>query len=440
MSVLGWVRSTAVIVLLASMQAGAQPPKSVVFSNVSVVPMTGNQVLPNHTVVITGDRITAVGPARTAKVPEGATRIDGQGKYLMPGLAEMHGHIPGGNAPREFVDNVLFLYVASGVTTVRGMQGAPGQIDLREAAKRGEIVAPNLYLAGPQFSGGSVKSAEDAIARVKQQKSEGWDLLKVQEGLSVPAYDAMAKTAKQVGIRFGGHVPDEVGLLHAMDMGQETFDHIDGYVEQLDGRAKPVEDKALQDLVQRTKKAGAWIVPTMFVWETLQGPVTLESRTGLAELRYMPAPQVEQWTKGLDARLKNPQYDAAQAKLHIDNRMKILKALQDGGARILLGSDAPQQFNVPGFSIHREMRRMADAGINAYEIVKSGTANVGQYFKAQDSFGTIAVGQRADLILVDANPLENVSNMEKRSGVMVRGRWLPASEIDAALAKIASNK
>jgi len=422
------------------MQAGAQPPTSVVFSNVSVVPMTGNQVLPNHTVVITGDRITAVGPARTAKVPEGATRIDGQGKYLMPGLAEMHGHIPGGNAPREFVDNVLFLYVASGVTTVRGMQGAPGQIDLREAAKRGEIVAPNLYLAGPQFSGGSVKSAEDAIARVKQQKSEGWDLLKVQEGLSVPAYDAMAKTAKQVGIRFGGHVPDEVGLLHAMDMGQETFDHIDGYVEQLDGRAKPVEDKALQDLVQRTKKAGAWIVPTMFVWETLQGPVTLESRTGLAELRYMPAPQVEQWTKGLDARLKNPQYDAAQAKLHIDNRMKILKALQDGGARILLGSDAPQQFNVPGFSIHREMRRMADAGINAYEIVKSGTANVGQYFKAQDSFGTIAVGQRADLILVDANPLENVSNMEKRSGVMVRGRWLPASDIDAALAKIASNK
>ena len=440
MSVLGWVRSTAVIVLLASMQAGAQPPKSVAFSNVSVVPMTGNQVLENQTVVITGDRITAVGPAKTAKVPDGATRIDGQGKYLMPGLAEMHGHIPGGNAPREFVDNVLFLYVAGGVTTVRGMQGAPGQIDLREAAKRGEIVAPNLYLAGPQFSGGSVKSAEDAIARVKQQKSEGWDLLKVQEGLSVPAYDAMAKTAKQVGIRFGGHVPDDVGLLHAMDMGQETFDHIDGYVEQLDGRARPVEDKALQDLVQRTKKAGAWIVPTMFVWETLQGPVTLESRTGLAELRYMPPPQVEQWTKGLDSRLKNPQYNAAQAKLHIDNRMKILKALQDGGARILLGSDAPQQFNVPGFSIHREMRRMADAGISAYEVVKSGTANVGQYFKAQDAFGTIAVGQRADLILVDANPLENVSNVEKRSGVMVRGRWLPASEIDAALAKIATSK
>ena len=121
------------------------------FANVSVVPMTSNQVLANQTVVITGDRITALGPAKTTPVPEGATRVEGQGKYLMPGLAEMHGHIPPPTAPREFVDNVLFLYVAAGVTTVRGMQGAPGQIDLREASKRGEIVAPNLYLAGPQF-------------------------------------------------------------------------------------------------------------------------------------------------------------------------------------------------------------------------------------------------------------------------------------------------
>jgi imidazolonepropionase-like amidohydrolase len=440
MSDLVWLRAFTGLVLFASLQAAAQSPKIVAFANVSVVPMTGSQVVANQTVVITGDRITAMGPAKTTRVPEGATQIDGQGKYLMPGLAEMHGHIPPATAPRELVDNVLFLYVATGITTVRGMQGAPGQLDLREASKRGEIVAPNLYLAGPQFSGNSVKSAEDATARVRQQKSEGWDLLKVQEGLSVPAYDAMAKTAKEVGIRFGGHVPDDVGLLHAIDMGQETFDHIDGYIEQLDGRTKPVDDKALQDLVQRTKKAGAWIVPTMVVWETLQGPVTLESRTGLPELRYLPAAQVEQWTKGLDSRLKNPQFNAAQAKLHIDNRMKILRALHAGGVGMLLGSDAPQQFNVPGFSIHREMQRMADAGISPYEVVKSGTANVGQYFKGQDAFGTIAVGQRADLILADANPLQNLGNMEKRSGVMVRGRWLPASEIDARLAKIAATR
>jgi imidazolonepropionase-like amidohydrolase len=350
----------------------------------------------------------------------------------------MHGHIPPPTAPREFVDNVLFLYVAAGVTTVRGMQGAPGQLDLREAGKRGEIVAPNLYLAGPQFSGNAVKSVEDAAARVRQQKSEGWDLLKVQEGLALDVYDSMAKTAKEVGIRFGGHVPDTVDVIHALDMGQDTFDHIDGYIEHLDGRNKAVDDKALQELVLRTRKAGAWIVPTMVVWETLQGPVTLESRTGWAELQYMPATQIAQWTKALETRLKNPQFNAPQAKLHIDNRIHILKALHAGNVRLLLGSDAPQQFNVPGYSIHREMKSMADAGITPYDVIKSGTASVGEYFKAQDTFGIVAAGQRADLILVDANPLQNVTNMEKRSGVMIRGRWLPASEIDARLAKIAA--
>jgi imidazolonepropionase-like amidohydrolase len=433
-----WTRALAAIVLLAAPGVVAQPPKSVAFTNVSVVPMDSNKVVPNQTVVVTGDRITAVGPAKSTPVPENAVRVDGQGKYLMPGLAEMHGHIPPPTQPREVIDNVLFLYVAAGVTTVRGMQGAPGQLDLREASRRGEIVAPALYLAGPQFSGNAVKSAEDAVTRVRQQKAEGWDLLKVQEGLSPPAYDAMAKTAKDVGIRFGGHVPDEVGLLRAIAAGQETFDHIDGYIEQLDGRAKPVDEKALADLVERTRKAGAWIVPTLVVWETLQGPVTLESRTAFSELRYLPAAQVQQWTNALESRLKNPQYNADQAQLHIDNRMRILKALHAGGVRLLLGSDAPQQFNVPGFSIHREMRRMAEAGLSPYEVVKSGTANVGEYFKAQDRFGTIAAGRRADLILVDANPLQDVANMEKRSGVMIRGRWLPASEIDARLAKIAA--
>ena len=435
------VRSAAVLLLAVASGAlatRAQEPKAAAFVNVTVVPMTANKVIPNQTVVVTGDRITAVGPVKSTEVPAGATRIDGQGKFLMPGLAEMHGHIPPPTQPKELIDNVLFLYVAAGVTTVRGMQGAPGQLDLREAAKRGEIVAPNLYLAGPQFGGAAVKSPEEAIARVKQQKGEGWDLLKIQEGLSTPAFDAMAKTAKEVGIRFGGHVPDEVGLLHAMEMGQETFDHIDGYIEQLDGRTRPVEAKALQDLVQRTRKAGAWIVPTMVVWETLQGPVTLESRTAWPELKYLPAAQIEQWTKALDTRLKGPQFNAPAAKLHIDNRMTVLKALHEGGAGILLGSDAPQQFNVPGFSLHREMRRMADAGMSAYDIVKSGTASVGEYFKAQDQFGTIAKGQRADLILVDGNPLQDLANMEKRSGVMIRGRWLPASEIDARLAKIAT--
>jgi imidazolonepropionase-like amidohydrolase len=179
-------------------------------------------------------------------------------------------------------------------------------------------------------------------------------------------------------------------------------------------------------------------VPTLVVWETLQGPVTLESRTQWPELKYLPAEQIDAWTKALQTRLSSPEFNREGARIHIENRMKVLKALHAGGVTVLLGSDAPQQFNVPGFSIHREMQRMADAGMSTYEIVRSGTAGVGDHFKSKDAFGRIAPGQRADLILVDANPLQALANVEKRSGVMIRGRWLPQSEIEKRLAQIAS--
>ena len=415
----------------------AQTDVVTAFTNVSVLPMDSDKVLPDQTVIVTNGRISSVGPAAAAKVPPAAVRVDGRGKFLMPGLAEMHGHVPPPTAPPELTENILFLYVASGVTTVRGMQGAPGQLDLRKRANSGEIVAPTLYLAGPPFNGNAVKTPEEAAARVQAQKNEGWDLLKVLTGLNVETYDAMARTAKEVGIRFGGHVPSAVGVVHALDMGQSTIDHIDGYAEHLDGATKPVEAGALQDLVARTRKAGTWIVPTLVVWETLRGPVTLESRTGLPELKYLPREQVDAWTGALTKRLNNPQFNAAQAKQYIDNRMQILKALHDAEVGILLGSDAPQQFNVPGFSIHREMARMADAGMTNLDILQSGTAHVGQYFKAQDTFGTITAGARADLILVEGNPLQDLAHAQKRAGVMVRGRWLPEKEIQARLAQIA---
>jgi imidazolonepropionase-like amidohydrolase len=417
--------------------SAAPPDKTVAFTNVSVVPMDSNRILPDHTVIVSADWITVIGPAATTPLPEGVLRVDGRGKYLMPGLAEMHGHIPPPTAPKNFTDDVLFLYVANGVTTVRGMQGAPGQLELRESARRGDIIAPTLYLAGPAFNGNSVRTPDEAAARVHEQRTEGWDVLKVQGGLSREAYDAMAMTARTIGIPFAGHVPAAVGVTHALEMGQHTFDHLDGYAEQLNGLTQPVEEQALQELVERTKRAGSSMVPTLVVWETLRGPVALESRTSLPELRYMPRSTVEQWTKALEKRLSDPQFNAAHAKQYIDNRLRILWALHSGGVPILLGSDAPQQFNVPGFSIHREMKRMLDAGMAPYEIIKSGTANVGQHFTSNDGFGTVALGKRADLILLDANPFEDLAHLERRSGVMVRGRWLPESELQTRLRQIA---
>jgi imidazolonepropionase-like amidohydrolase len=391
-----------------------------------------------QTVVVQDGRITAVGPAASTTVPGGAVRVDGQGTYLMPGLAEMHGHIPPPSQPQQYIEDVLFLYVANGVTTVRGMQGALGQLELRDRVNKGELVGPTLYLAGPSFNGNAVKTPEQAVQMVREQKSQGWDLLKVQGGLSVATYDAMARTAKEVGIPFAGHVPADVGLLHAIEMGQQTYDHIDGFIEYLGGAKGPVDEAKLRDIVRRVRDQGAWIVPTMAVWETLQGTLDEKTLTGYPELKYMPVQQVQQWTQALQKRMSNSQFNQATAKDVIDNRMRILRALHEGGVRILLGTDAPQQFSVPGFSIHREMTRMIAAGMTPYDVVKSGTQAVGTYFKDKDSFGTIEVGKRADLVLLDANPLQSVANFTRRSGVMSRGRWLSEKDIQARLARIAS--
>ena len=410
--------------------------REVAFINVTVIPMDAERVLPGHTVLVRGDRIVQVGPAAAVTVPAQALQVDGAGKYLMPGLAEMHAHIPSQEAPQEFTDAVLFLYVANGVTTARGMLGAPNQFALREKAQRGEIVSPTLYLAGPSFSGRSIKSPDEAIQKVRQQKHEGWDMLKIHPGLTREAYDAMATTAQEVGLRFVGHVPAEVGLQHALEMGQETIDHVDGYVEYLQAENDPVDEAKLADIVQRTKQAGTWIVPTMAVWEVLLGARDLETLLSYAEVKYMPSQQVEAWKSAYHTRLNRPQYSRQRADQIAANRQRILKALHDGGVRLLFGTDAPQQFSVPGFSMHREMAVMLQAGLTPYDILRAGTKNVGDYFTHKDHFGTVAVGQRADLILVNGNPLEDLAHMAKRSGVMVRGRWLPEAEIQEGLAKL----
>ena len=329
--------------------------------------------------------------------------------------------------------------MANGITTVRGMLGAPNQLELRDRANRGELIAPTLYLAGPSFNGNSVNSPEQAVSMVRAQKAEGWDLLKVHPGLTRDEYDAMARTAKEVGIRFGGHVPAEVGILHALEMGQETIDHVDGYLEYLNGDAASVDEAKLADLVRRTKASGAWIVPTMALWETLIGLTSFETLAALTELKYTPLQQVEQWKTAHKTRLAQPGFDRKKAELIANNRKRTLKALFDGGVPILFGTDAPQQFSVPGFSIHREIAVMAQSGLTPNQILQSGTKNVGDYFKGKDKFGTVEVGKRADLILLDGNPLKDLTTLSRPSGVMLRGQWLPASEIKRKLDEIAAS-
>ncbi|HYR11963.1 MAG TPA: amidohydrolase family protein [Longimicrobium sp.] len=408
------------------------------FENVTVIPMDSERSLPGHTVLVQGDRIVAVGPSASVAVPGGARRVDGRGKYLTPGLAEMHGHVPPPSAPAQTTEDVLFLYLASGITTVRGMLGAPGQLELRRRTNTGELLGPTLYLAGPSFNGNSVNSVDDAVRMVREQRAQGWDLLKIHPGLTRAEYDAMARTAAQEGLRFGGHVPEEVGLMHALRMGQETFDHVDGYVEYAGGAEGPVDPAKLDSAVRLTREANAWVVPTMALWEVLYVTLPLDSLMAYPELRYVSPQAVQAWVNAYNQRRGAAQYDAQTSRNIIAARQQVLAALHRGGAGILMGTDAPQQFSVPGFSLHREFPRMRAAGMSPYDILATGTRNVGHYFQRNDTFGTIAVGRRADLLLLDADPLADVANLQRIAGVMVRGRWVPADEIRTRLEAIAA--
>ena len=412
--------------------AQVPPQRTTAFVNANVVPMDREGVLADYTVVVSAGRIVEMGPSASVDPPAGALVIDAAGRYLMPGLAEMHGHMPGG----DIEETVMFLYVANGVTTVRGMLGQDGHLALRERANAGEIVAPTLYMAGPSFNDGSVNSTAEAERQVRRQKLEGWDLLKIHPGPTLDEYDAMAATAQEVGIRFAGHVPADVGLEHAILMGQETFDHLDGYIEFLDAFEGEVDEDRLDYIVQLTRDAGAWVVPTMVLWEVgIIGRGDAAEMARYPEMRYWPGFQVEGWEGRQRAAASRTSPE--RAAQWVANRNRVLKALSDGGAGILLGTDSPQIFSVPGFSIHREMKAMADAGMSAWEILVSGTRNVGEYFQGRDSFGTVAVGRRADLLLLNANPLSDVANVADRAGVMFRGRWLPEEEIRRRLEEIA---
>lgn len=437
MALMGWAKGTPE----RAVDGMSQSSEGTAFTNVNVIPMDRERILSSQTVVVNHGRIVDMGPSSSVKVPEGTPRIDGGGKFLMPGLTEMHGHtpVPQGNPNTSFVKNMMFLYVANGVTTVRGMLGAPGQLELREMVAEGEIIGPTLYIAGPSFNGNSIDSPSSAVKLVREQHDAGWDLLKIHPGLTRAEYDAMAMTASQVGIRFGGHVPEDVGLIHAIKMGQQTFDHLDGYLQYAGGIDGPIDEQRLTKAIKLTRDAGAAVVPTMVLWQV--GVIGLGDVSELEknpELRYWPQGQVDGWARRMRRRQSSTDFDTELALAFSRNRMRTLKALSDGGVTILMGTDSPQIFSVPGFSLHREMRAMAEAGMTPYQILQSGTKNVGDYFQSKGSFGTVAIGRRADLILTNSNPLDDVANVADRAGVMVRGRWLPESMIRERLAAIAA--
>lgn len=434
----------------------AQDANIKAITHVTVLPMNSNAVLQDYNVLLKDGKVFKMGPANTLKVKQKKGVIDGTGKYLMPGLTEMHAHIP---TPQEgddtWVRQVLFLYLSQGVTTIRGMLGDPYLLGLRKDVMDGKILGPRIFTSSPSMNGTSIPTPAEARLKVTQYKKDGYDFLKIHPGVKREVFDTLAKIAHQLNFPFSGHVPAEVGIRHALASKYGSVDHIDGYLEGLvpaDVLAQSpnggffgyafvpqADEKLIDGLAAETKKQGVWVVPTQSLFTRWFSPKDANALANEPEMQYMPSKILFQWRQS-KSNLTTANYSEVLWQRFIGLRHKILQSLHRANVDFLLGSDAPQVFNVPGFSLHHEMKSLAEANIPTQVILHSGTANPARFFGQSGKFGTIEPGASADFILLEANPLENVDNAGKQVGVMVRGKWLSKAFIDGELKKIAEKQ
>ncbi|MCH8158232.1 MAG: amidohydrolase family protein [Proteobacteria bacterium] len=431
------------IAVLGVVPVGAD---TTVFVNVNIVPMTTEVVLTGQTVIVARGKIANIGPVESVPIPEDAQIVDGTDRFLMPGLAEMHAHVTG-TRPAE-IDRLFTLFVANGITTIRGMLGQYSHLDLRARLETGEVFGPRFVTSGPSLNGRSVSSAADAARQVREQHAAGYDFIKVHPGLTAEEFAALAATANELGMPYAGHVPVAAGVREALRSHMATIDHLDGYFVALlppDSHgsggfggffdvmlAPELDSEKIAALAAATAMAGTWNVPTQVLVEQMVDGTSVTDLRNRSEMRYVPESTVNDWVVAKERQLAERGFDPETAALAIDLRRRLILALHDSGAGLLLGSDAPQIFNVPGFSAHRELDVLVAAGLTPYEALQTGTSAVAKFLGSNT--GVVAVGKEADLILLDANPLEDIRNSRRIHGVMLRGQWLPASELEQRLA------
>ncbi|KAA9131508.1 amidohydrolase family protein [Marinihelvus fidelis] len=442
------VRLSVLLVLVVLGFPGAGAAESWWLAPVNVVDPRSGEVVTGQAVRVTGERIAAIVPAGEFDAG-GARVVDGQGGWLIPGLAEMHAHVPPRERGDDHVNDVLSLFLANGVTTIRGMLGQPWHLELREQLASGERLGPTLVTSGPSFNGNSVSSPEQGAAMVREQAAAGYDLLKIHPGLSREEFLAIMAAADEVDIPVAGHVSYATGLDAALDAGMDSIDHLDAYAEAMVPEGSPLAgvapewfglnlgaamDPSLADeLAERTARAGVAVVPTQSLFETTTGtepPDALTARTGMDML----SPELlARWTGSVtDIRGRA---DQADREAFLAARRALLAAMERAGVVILLGSDAPQIMNVPGYSVAQELVYMVDAGISPRAALFSGTGAVADHLGQPDS-GDVAVGERADLVLLGGNPLDDVGQVANVLGVARAGQWLDRERLDQMLAVV----
>ena len=471
----------------------AQSRQTVAFVNVNVIPMDTERVLESQTVIVQGDRIVEIGAAKEVSVPPGAQVIDGNAKYLIPGLTDTHFHI---------LDNQdsLILAIANGVTTIRDPNadyvGTGMEIlEARDQIAAGQRLGPTIMAAksiigasdrvqvlfdnvdkavGPWFAGdwGAATNipTDPATGRALVYKAheEGYDIIKVNWYLSRETFDSIVAAAAELGMPVLAHVPADVGIEHAIRSGVEIQHngnllafYAKDYVRQpgpnyLDAFDLSEADQRLPELVTLMKENDVAFTPTMAVDVTafeLFDNLPDWSRADIFQhpgYRYTPPSYMSQWTNaaggefGVVARGRGvssveeivPPPDAREEILALHLRQ--LKAFVDAEVPVMTGSDASAVGVVWGFSIHEELELFVKAGLTPYQALEASTRIPSEVMGDPEEWGTIKVGKRADMVLLNANPLENISNTREIEGVIVRGQWLSKDMLQSMLNELAA--
>jgi len=453
-----------VLVALLAASAVFQARATTTFVGVNVIPMDRERVLLNQTAVVRDGMIHELGPSGELKVPANSRTIDGKGKYLIPGLVDMHNHLfaDSPDIDDNYAVEELKVMLANGVTTSRLMNGLPYQLALRDRIAKGELALPNLSVSSPQLVGSErwaqlepnsklVLTPDEARNAVREFKKLGYEAIKMTMDIKDRAvYDAIMDECSKQGIPGIGHVDPAIGANYAIEKGQQ-IEHLDAYLEAILKDDSPiktsvtqgglfrkenwpsldhVDEGKLKDIAKKTAKANTYVAPSLSFLKIIYGKqISKEETRALPDFRFMPKSKIAEWDRALSIIYPRIAASEAHRQKFIQYRNELVKQIHANGGKIMAGSDSPDVYLGSGFAMHRELQSFVEAGLSPYAALESATRIPAEFLKSANKFGQVKVGMRADLLLLDANPLASIGNTKKIAGVMVRGTWFDQSQL-----------
>jgi imidazolonepropionase-like amidohydrolase len=425
---------------LCAQQNSASERQTLAITHVAIVDTSGGPIRRDMTVIISGGRIVAIGKSRTVKIPKGVQLVNAAGRFLIPGLCDMHVHIGNDDFDKTAY---LRLFIVNGVTGIRIMNGVPQHHLWRQEIESGVLLGPRMVIAsriidGPNsFVAGAVKvkNEEEARAAVRKAKEEGADFVKVHDTLPRAAYFAVIDEAKKLGLSVEGHVPVTITAKEASDAGQKSIEHFTGLTEAETDTAKA------DALIAIFKQNHTWNCPTLIMRNNY---AVLDDRNLANDprLRYVKPSWRNSWLSMTNGSGNVPAAEWTGRRETVRREKALVGRFQNAGVGILAGTDDISPYVMPGFSLHDELVLLVASGLTPMQALQAATLNPAKFFNQLASFGTVEKGKFADLVLLNANPLEDIRNTTKISAVVINGRFLDRPELDSILAEIeaAANK